>query len=256
METSHTLWSNVWRLATKSISRSPLKALNVLRPRKVAGLLRYARTLERGEQRWNSAQWDRSTPISVRKYATYDEYVAHQRAKLDASGKQCAGMPAAQFAAQFRDITELPDAASILCLGARTGEEVEAFISLGHFAVGIDLNAGASNRYVVTGDFHKLQYADRSVDCVYTNCLDHAFDVARIAREAARVLKPSGLFIVEMIGGYEEGHRPGEWESTFWPTTEHLAQSICAAGDFTISRSSPIRNLSGWTRYIFRLSET
>src|SRR5215216_3610430 len=57
----------------------------------------------------------------------------------------------------------------VLCLGARQGTEVRAFIDRGGFAVGIDLNPGEKNRYVLIGDFQELQFATGSVDIVYTN---------------------------------------------------------------------------------------
>ena len=40
---------------------------------------------------------------------------------------------------------------SVLCLAARQGSEVRAFIDSGAFAVGIDLNPGPRNRFVVVG---------------------------------------------------------------------------------------------------------
>ena len=54
------------------------------------------------------------------------------------------------------------------------------FIDHGAFAVGIDLNPGRDNRWVVIGDFHALQYADASVDVVYTNSFDHVFELERV----------------------------------------------------------------------------
>ena len=50
---------------------------------------------------------------------------------------------------------------TVLCLAARIGTEVKAFLDLGCFAIGIDLNPGTDNRYVVHGDFHDLQFAPK-----------------------------------------------------------------------------------------------
>lgn len=47
---------------------------------------------------------------------------------------------------------------TVLCLAARIGTEVKAFFDIGCFAVGIDLNPGENNRYVVYGDFHDIQF--------------------------------------------------------------------------------------------------
>ena len=46
----------------------------------------------------------------------------------------------------------------MLCLGARLGTEVRALHNLGYFAIGIDLNPGVDNPYVLMGDFHKLVF--------------------------------------------------------------------------------------------------
>jgi len=79
------------------------------------------------------------------------------------------------------------------------------FIDHGVFAVRIDLNPGRDNRRMVVGDFHALQYADASVDVVYTNSLDHAFELERVLAEVRRVLKPEGTCLVEVGLGTEEG---------------------------------------------------
>ena len=73
-------------------------------------------------------------------------------------------------------------AASVLCLGARQGTEVKAFLDLGCFAVRIDLEPGAENQFVVQGDFHDLKFPTESVDIVFTNSLDHAFDPKKMIR--------------------------------------------------------------------------
>lgn len=79
-----------------------------------------------------------------------------------------------------------------LCLGARQGSKVKAFIDKGCFAVGVDLNPGRDKRYVLPCDFHALQFADQSVDIVFFNSFDHAFDLTKLLREVTRVLRPGG----------------------------------------------------------------
>ena len=128
---------------------------------------------------------------------------------------------------------------SVLCLAARIGTEVKAFLDLGAFAVGIDLNPGADNRYVVHGDFHDLQFAPGSIDVVYTNSLDHAFDIDRIAKEVLKVLKPDGVFLVEAVQGRDQGTNPGFFESFFWKNIDELVGALEKAG-FTVSRRTPI----------------
>ena len=127
---------------------------------------------------------------------------------------------------------------SVLCLAARQGSEVRAFIDRGAFAVGIDLNPGPSNRWVVVGDFHDLQFADGSIDYVYTNSLDHAFDLDRIIAEVRRVLRDGGAFIVEANTSDGDGAHAGPYEATVWHDLAPLEQRIHSFGFRLESRSS------------------
>lgn len=125
-----------------------------------------------------------------------------------------------------------------LCLGARQG----------CFAVGVDLNPGRDNRYVLPGDFHALQFADQSVDIVFSNSFDHAFDLTKLLREVTRVLRPGGLLVLEAGVGMEERVRPvftsacngPPWTSSsaFWVATA----SVCNAG----TRSSSPTGAGTW----------
>ena len=128
---------------------------------------------------------------------------------------------------------------TVLCLGARIGTEVKAFLDLGAVATGIDLNPGPNNPHVVIGDFHQLSAEPHSLDVVYTNSLDHAFDLDRIANEVRRVLKPNGIFIVEAVHGRDRGINPGFFESFFWENIEALVGAIEKAG-FAVSDRVPI----------------
>ena len=117
---------------------------------------------------------------------------------------------------------------SVLCLAARLGTEVRAFRDFGCFAVGLDINPGPENKYVVHGDFHHVQFASGSVDVVFTNSLDHGLQPEKILREVARVLKPGGLFVLEASGGTEDeaAEPPEEWEAFYWSSVDKLAAFI------------------------------
>jgi SAM-dependent methyltransferase len=119
---------------------------------------------------------------------------------------------------------------SVLCVGARDGTEVRAFVDQGAFAVGVDLNPARASPWVVVGDFHRLQYADRSVDVVYTNALDHVFDLERALSEVRRVLKPGGAFLVELGLGTSEGGGRGFYEALSWTSAEQIIERLVAAG--------------------------
>jgi SAM-dependent methyltransferase len=178
-------------------------------------------------------RWTQSDSFSVRQYKSYDDYVRHQSSKL---GKLDLASYDRRFTDALRDRLAGLDlawkGASVLCLAARTGAECQAFIALGSFAVGIDLNPGRGNRHVVAGDFHSLQFADSSIDYVYTNSLDHALDLNRVACEVSRVLKPTGLFVVEIVHGTEDagGRKPGTYESMWWTRSADVVKILRAAG--------------------------
>jgi SAM-dependent methyltransferase len=187
-------------------------------------------------ERWN-AEGER---FQKRSYDSYEAYLEHQKAKLETHQ---FGRYDEEFRATLRERLsalqiEWPGR-SVLCLAARIGTEVKAFLDLGAFAVGIDLNPGADNRYVVHGDFHDLQFAPGSIDVVYTNSLDHAFDIDRIAKEVLKVLKPDGVFLVEAVQGRDQGTNPGFFESFFWRNLDELVSALENAG-FTVSRRTSI----------------
>jgi SAM-dependent methyltransferase len=179
-------------------------------------------------------QWDAGGALSQRVYPDYETYLTHQRLKLDAYRVSSVERHDRHFYAELSGRLErcpVPLAGrSVLCLAARIGTEVRAFIDRGAFAVGIDLNPGKDNRWVVVGDFHRLQFADASVDVVYTNSLDHVFELERVIAEVHRVLKPEGTFLVEMGLGTEEGGAPGFYEALAWKRVDELIGRIEAVG--------------------------
>jgi len=167
--------------------------------------------------------WEQRDAFVARSYSSYDEYISHQAAKLET-------LDLADYDARYRELLAQrlstaahvePDA-RVLCLAARIGTEVRAFHDLGCFAVGIDVNPGEGNRWVLHGDFHDLQFPDGSVDVVFTNSLDHALDVDRLLQEVRRVLRPGGLFVLEASLGADEGFKPREFETFYWATVEDL----------------------------------
>lgn len=209
-------------------SLHPVKAL-----RRLKRSLQKRVLFRRFGQTWN----ENESGFQNRSYASYQEYLAHQQSKLELHD---FGDYDAKF---FQALTERLVAMNrswkgqtVLCLAARLGTEVRAFSDLGCFAVGIDLNPGKENRYVLYGDFHALQFPAESVDCVFTNSLDHAFDPARIAGEILRVLKPEGLLIVEALKGKREGANPGFFESFWWGSIDELVRIFESVGFQSVQR--------------------
>jgi ubiquinone/menaquinone biosynthesis C-methylase UbiE len=184
-------------------------------------------------QRWGRSEGEGG--LARRVYPDYDTYLDHQSLKLDAlRAKSLAGHDRRFHAALTERLEHGPlelEGKSVLCLAARMGTEVRVFIDRGAFAVGVDLNPGKDNRWVVAGDFHALQYADDSADLVYTNSLDHVYDLERVVTEVRRVLKPGGIFVVELgMGSDEGGGAGGFYEALSWERTDALLERIASAG--------------------------
>lgn len=167
--------------------------------------------------------------LRKRDYASYDEYLTHQRLKLEEMIKMKGGFSnfdifdyRLKFYARFRHLRRwLPPQARILCCGARQGTEVEVLRDLGfREARGIDLNPGPDNPWVEPGDMMRLKNPDNSLDLIYTNCVDHAFDLDAMLAEHARALKPDGLLLYDIGINMEEGGGP--FEAIAWERTEDV----------------------------------
>ena len=204
-------------------------------------------------------RWEEATGgLRQRRYPDYETYVEHQKTKFSAlRSKSIVGHDRRFHAALTARLAAMPlelKGRSVVCLAARQGSEVRAFIDQGAFAVGIDLNPGPANRYVVVGDFHDLQFADGSVDVVYTNSLDHAFDLERILAEVKRVMDPAGRFIVEANVSTDEGSAPaGPYEATVWSSADALLDRLKAAG-FELEAREPFDQPWSGEQYTMRVA--
>jgi SAM-dependent methyltransferase len=188
--------------------------------------------------RWDDA----GGAFGRRRYPSYDDYLAHQRTKLDAFRDRSIERHDRKFfealTARLAESGTDFNRRSVLCLAARQGSEVRAFIARGAFAVGIDLNPGRENRYVLVGDFHDLQFGTGTVDVVYSNSFDHAFDIDRLLAEVHRVLAADGLLIAEVGSGEAAGAGRGFYEAFSWQNLGELVQRIEAAG-FRLEARTP-----------------
>lgn len=245
--------SNRYRLIRQEVNRlvnEPSRLGKVLSPRSIRMFAARVRHTSGG---WTQGEDD----LTVRRYETYEAYLGHQRSKL-------ALLDIDDYDARLR--TSLRSrlssvdgltGRSALCLAARRGGEVRAFLDHDAFAVGVDLNPGPENRWVLTGDFHDLQFADSTIDFVYTNSLDHAFDVSKVISEVRRVLKPEGELLLDLMLGEDEAQNDtrrgggfGEWESATWRRVQDVV-SLCQDAGFRESASEPISE--PWSGQFVRL---
>ena len=165
-----------------------------------------------------------------REYKDYEEYVSHQldktlTPKLRNTWLRKFDGKVKKFIARFRHLEEhgiIKDGIKALCLGARMGEEVVAFKKLGADAIGIDLAPNLP--LVLKGDFNNLEFDNDSFDLVYTNSFDHAWDTEKIFDGIHRVLKPGGLFVMDVFPG--EGNY-ARCEVIFIESDKDIEKKLC-----------------------------
>lgn len=238
----------------KKIARNPKRlgqALHLRRWRQLIGILRFnART----GNRWKTAP--DANQFKQRAYTSYEEYVRHQQSKfghLDLTEYDRTYRE--QLRERLRSLTLLQPGASVLCLGARQGTEVKAFHDLGCFAVGLDLNPGKNNQFVLPGDFHHVQFPSASVDVIFTNSFDHTFDPQKLIGEITRLLKPDGLLIIEAIQGEAEQSSPDYYASFWWQKIDDLV-ALLAQQNFKVIHRAPFAQPWPGEQICFRLQPT
>ena len=173
----------------------------------------------------------------TRHYTSYQEYLDHQASKTLAihDGR----LPIAAFGQRqgmmgllLLDAAKYHAPGRALCLGARRGEEVAALRSLGWDAIGIDIVP--CEPWVTKGDFHHVEYPDASFELVYTNAVDHAFDLNRMLAEVRRVLVPGGLLYCHLDIGISD-----EWTSVFLGDIADFHETLTGFS-ILVSESMPV----------------
>lgn len=182
--------------------------------------------------------WEKVEGFRRRIYKDYDAYLDKQGEKLDKQhdfAAKCSDELHVFLGSRIIKLQEyIPTVGSVVCLGARLGGEVKAFLEKGYFAVGVDINPGEENPYVLYGDFHSLVFPNNSVDIVYVNCLDHVLDLNAVMAEVKRVLRPNGVLITENKGGANEPEKRSagsdDYDCLVWETLDDLVGLIERCG--------------------------
>ena len=152
-----------------------------------------------------------------RPYESYEVYLEHQQVKIQKPGveKDLLKVHRQRIDSFVNLMKELlievsPPIAEDgpkkgLCAGARKGEEVKAMITLGYDAIGVDLTP--TFPLVLQGDFNKALPFDNNVfDVVFSNSIDHVYDLNMFATEMTRITKSGAimLFCISYeMGGFE-----------------------------------------------------
>ena len=170
-----------------------------------------------------------------REYSSYEEYKNHQMEKTSNKSirkklQRRFNKKVSVFQRRFSSILEkeyIKEGQKVICLGARMGEEVQAFQNLGLDAIGVDLVP--SLPLVIKADFNNLPFEDESFDFVYSNSFDHAFDVKMFLRSVERILKKGGHFALDLFLG-ENAFK--NFEVTYIESTEDIKKLVCESFDF------------------------
>lgn len=171
-----------------------------------------------GDSGWQQKQTEKR--LRYRDYESYEEYKHHQSQKILEILKIKGGFTNSVIVRQrlffwkrFHKLT-IPKNSVILCLGARFGTEVEVLHDLGYKnAYGIDLEPGPNNKYVKRGDFINIDCEDSSIDMIYSNAIDHAFDLEKFFAEHCRVIKASGLLVYDIPEQQAGAFEAVRWDS-------------------------------------------
>ncbi len=148
----------------------------------------------------------------ARHYDNYDTYIKFQSQKTlnPEKRKKWLGEEWREKVEGFKKefikfgpiITENPDI-KVLCIGARTGQEVVALNELGvKNAVGIDIVP--HEPHVIKGDMHNLDFDDNSFDIIYTNVIDHSIYPEKMIAEMERVVNLEGYIFVQCQVGIDQ----------------------------------------------------
>lgn len=90
--------------------------------------------------------------------------------------------------------------ADVLDLGAGSGDAVRYLKGLGFRAVGIDLEASATDKVVMKQDMTKLMFSDHTFDLCLAECsVSVCGDGPEALREAYRVLKPGKSLLLSDV---------------------------------------------------------
>ncbi len=107
---------------------------------------------------------------------------------------------------------------------------------------------------MLQGDWHDLQFPDRSFANVYTNSLDHCLYLDRMLAQVARVLDKHGRFYLMAtnrrphVNGWSGAQNRGN-EAMHWDDSDDLRDAICGAG-FTVTHQW---RDGKWGHYVFEV---
>jgi len=134
--------------------------------------------------------------IERRRGFSYEKYVEKQGNKIHNPEKREQLLRRTEhrqrtFQRVFTRIKDHLRSGRVLCLGARTGCEIIGARRAGFKdSQGIDLHPVGD--LTIQGDWHDIPFENSSFENVFTNSIDHCYDLQKMIHEIRRVLKPKG----------------------------------------------------------------
>ena len=187
--------------------------------------------------------------IIQRQVDDYQQYIYDQGRKARDQAEKLVGSKdkrIRQFISVFDKIKPHMKPGGVLCLGARTGCEVEAAIIAGFTgSIGIDLHPLHPD--VIEADWHKMPFGSGIFMNIFTNSLDHCADFYLLADEIRRVLAPGGRFVFSATD--RSTMRAEGWvkkpnnEYLFWANPDELSDKFQAYGFAPKHREAIGRNV-------------
>lgn len=172
--------------------------------RKLPFLARLEAEARLWRSRWRARRRLAELPLPAEsRHPDYQRYLVAQIAK-----SQLQTSPGGEPLARTRHLVGLLAArlpapaagppAQVLCVGCRDSRELDEIERrTGAVATGVDLFS--VDPRIVKGDFHRLPFPDGAFDALYScHSLEHAYDLGRALGEFARVLRPGGLWAIEV----------------------------------------------------------
>jgi SAM-dependent methyltransferase len=195
-------------------------------------LLAVEDVLRKEQKRWKKK--GKKHKIYQKTYEKYGHYHKHQASKMQGGyfsvGKDYQTKYRISLGRRLNyyiNYDRIKPGQNVLCLGARDGTEVQAFLDKGFFAVGMDL-LPKSEHFVLKGDFQKIPYPNNCLDIVFTNSIDHTSDIDKFLSEIQRVLKPMGAFIADFGPAISTYH--DRFASCRWKNFEDIKEYIREKG--------------------------
>jgi SAM-dependent methyltransferase len=190
-------------------------------------------------------QYNTANSFKVRAYDNYQQYVDHQRSKLDKLRDRIVDYDAELEEFIYNRFQGLSLAGtSVLSLAARLGGEVRGFKKCGALAIGIDLNPGGPSQDVLQGDFHSIAFPDSVFDIVFTNSIDHSLDPKKLISEASRVLKNDGKLILDVAL-----KKPGSYEALDIENSLDALKSACENSSLAIKSEESVSYQTGFVSW-------